>query len=145
MKEFTSAVVEVLNEDEREAQIKALMQDTIDEHGAIVKPGMSREDAEAEVDEDEYVDFKVDGRVMRAYKPGETQLLLMVASLGRGQGNDQRLAAIINIILECLRDDDRVYLEGRMLTRKKAERIPPKTINDIFEHCIGEWFARPTQ
>ena len=30
----------------------------------------SREDAEAEVDEDPYTEFKLDDRVMRAYQPG---------------------------------------------------------------------------
>lgn len=136
MKEFTSAVEDIAAEDEREEKIAALMAE---------REGMTREEAEAEVDEGDYIEFKLDDRVMRAYPPTDGQLAFMLASMGRGQTSEQRFASIINIMLECLRDADRDYMEARLLTRDRKHRLPVKTIEGIFEHMMEQWFARPTQ
>lgn len=134
MKEFISAVEDVAAEDEREAQIKAL-----------VEQGKTREEAEQEVDSESFVEFKVDGRVLRAYQPTDGQLAFMLAALGRGQSADQRFAAIINIMLASLRNEDADYLEGRLLSRDRKTMLPIKQVEAIFEHLTEEWFARPTQ
>lgn len=103
------------------------------------------EDLENEDDDEEsFIEFKLDGRVMRAYHPNEGQLIFMMAAMGRGQSQDQRFASIMNIMLSSLRDADADYLEGRMLSRGK-DRLPTKKIEEIFEHLSEEWFARPTQ
>lgn len=115
MKEFITAVEEVANE----------------EDGTPV--------------EEQYVAFKVDGRELRAYQPTDGQLAFMLAALGRGQSADQRFAAIINIMLSSLRNEDADYLEGRLLTRDPKTRLPIKQVEAIFEHLTEEWFARPTQ
>lgn len=115
MKEFISAVADVIDEDN------------------------------AIADEEKYVEFKLDGREMRAFTPTDGQLVFMLASMGRGQSSDQRFASIINVMLECLRDEDRDYMEGRLLTRDKTKRLDPEKINEIFEYLTEEWFARPTQ
>lgn len=93
--------------------------------------------------EEKYVEFTIDGRNMRAYQPHEGQLTFMLANLGRGQTSDQRFAAIINIMLSSLRDDDRDYMESRLLTRDPAKRLPVKTIEAVFEYLTEEWF-RPS-
>ena len=95
--------------------------------------------------EDQYVEFKLDGREMRAYPPTDGQLAFMLAAMGRGQTSDQRFAAIINIMLSSLRDDDRDYMESRLLTRDPKVRLPVKRIEEIFTFLTSEWFARPTQ
>lgn len=115
MKEFTTAFEEVATEDD----------------GTAV--------------EEQYVEFKLDGREMRAFQPTDGQLAFMLATLGRGQTSDQRFAAIINIMMSCLRDEDRDYLESRLLTRDPKNRLPVTQIEAIFEHLAGEWFGRPTQ
>lgn len=134
MKEFISAVEDVEAEDAREAKIVAL-----------VEEGRTREEAEHEVDDEQYVEFKVDDRVLRAYQPTDGQLAFMLAALGRGQSADQRFAAIINIMLASLRGEDQDYLEGRLLARGRKERLPIKQVEQIFEYLTEEWFARPTQ
>jgi hypothetical protein len=134
VKEFITAVEDVAAQDEREEKIKAL-----------IEQGKSREDAEAEVDGDEYVEFKVDDRVLRAYQPTDGQLAFMLAALGRGQSKDQRFASIINIMLASLRDDDQDYLEGRLLDRDPKNRLKIEMVESIFEYLTEEWFARPTQ
>lgn len=95
--------------------------------------------------EEQYVEFKLDDRVLRAYHPTDGQLTFMLASLGRGQTSDQRFAAIINIMMASLRDEDQDYLESRLLTRDPAKRLPVEQIEQIFEYLSEEWFARPTQ
>lgn len=95
--------------------------------------------------EDQYVEFKLDDRVMRAYQPTDGQLTFMMAALGRGQSNDQRFAAIINIMMSALREEDQDYFEGRLLTRDPKKRLAVKKIEEIFEYLTEEWFARPTQ
>lgn len=95
--------------------------------------------------EEQFVAFKVDGRELRAFQPTDGQLAFMLAALGRGQSADQRFAAIINIMLSSLRDEDADYLEGRLLSRDPKKRLPIKQVEAIFEHLTEEWFARPTQ
>lgn len=101
-------------------------------------------DAEG-VETEKFTEFSIDGRVLRAYPPTEGQLTFMLASMGRGQTTDQRFAAIINIMMESLRDEDKDYLESRLLTRDPKRRLHVKTIENIFEYLMEEWFARPTQ
>lgn len=136
MKEFISAVEEVEQTSEREDKIKAL-----------IAEGKTREEAEREVDAEVPLEFKLDGRVMHAFAPTTGQLAFMLATLGRGQTDDQRLAGIVNIILYSLRDDDRDYFENRMLERDKKKAVPIQTIEAIFEYMTEQWFgdSRPTQ
>lgn len=135
MKEFVTAVADIEAEDERAEKINALM--------TRAEDPLNREDAEAEVDGDRFIEFKLDDRVMRAYWPTEGQLAFMLAALGKGQTKEQRFAAILNIMFEALRGDDRDYLEGRMLTRDKSRRVPMNQIEGIFEYLASEWF-RPS-
>lgn len=134
MKEFTTAVEDSIEVEEREAKIAALQE-----------KGTSREDAEREVDsEEKYVEFKVDGRVLHAYQPLPGQLAFMLAALGRGQSADQRFAAIINIMMASLRDADSDYLESRLLTRDPKKRLGIKQIEEIFSYLTEEWFRSDT-
>lgn len=131
MKEFTSAVQEIEVEDAVEERVAALMSD-----------GLTREQAEEKAREEieKPVPFKVDGRVLKAYKPEPGQLAFMMASMGRGQTADGRFAAIINIMLECLRPGDKDYLESRLATRDKKKRLDLKVLEGIFEYLTEEWF-----
>ena len=97
------------------------------------------QDAEGTPDAERYVEFKMDGRVMRAYQPTEGQLTFMMAAMGRGQTDDQRFAGIVNIMLSSLRPADKDYFEGRLLSRGK-DRLEMKQIEPIFEHLMEEWF-----
>lgn len=94
--------------------------------------------------EEQFVEFKVDERVLRAYPPTPGQMTFMMAAMGRGQTDDQRFASIINIMFASLRASDRDWLEGRLLSRGK-DSIPMATIEKIFEHLMEEWFGNPTQ
>lgn len=117
----------------------------------------AQEDAGTPV-EDQFVEFKLvdvetdeagkevrTERVMRAYPPTQGQLTFMLAGMGRGQTNDNRFASIVNVMLECFRNEDRDYFEARLLTQDKKRMLPPKYIEGVFEYLMEEWFGRPTQ
>lgn len=91
------------------------------------------------------IEFELDGRKMTAYRPHEGQLTFMLAALGRGQTDDQRYAAIVNIMMAALKDSDQDYLEGRLLTHVRRERLRLKQLEEIFEYLVEEWFADPTR
>src|SRR6478735_5031881 len=124
MKEFVTAVVEAEAEDAREQRI-----------AKRIETGATREEAEAAEDAVDYVEFSLDGRVLRAFPPTEGQLAFMLAALGRGQSQDQRFASIINIMLASLRDEDQDYLEGRLLAKADdPKRLTIAQLEEIFEY-----------
>jgi hypothetical protein len=96
-------------------------------------------------EEEQYTQFTIDGRELRAYPPTDGQLAFILASMGRGQTTDQRFAAIVNLMLESLRDSDKDYLESRLLSRDPKKKIPIKMVEEIFTYLMEQWFARPTQ
>lgn len=137
MKQFALAVEDDILDQEREDKILALMAEKPDG-----TPGLTRTEAEEEVDP--YVEFQVGTRTMRAYRPIEGQVIFMLAALGKGQSKESRLSSILNILFESLREDDKDWLESRLLTRDPKTRLGMKTIEGIFEYCVEGWFARPT-
>jgi hypothetical protein len=108
---------------------------------AIEEAVREGEGAEEEV----FTEFEIDGRTLRAYPPTDGQLAFILASMGRGQTTDQRFAAIVNLMLESLRDADKDYLESRLLSRNPKTRIPIQMVEEIFVYLMEQWFARPTQ
>lgn len=132
MKQFALAVEDDILDQEREDKILAL-----------IESGKTRKEAEEEVDP--YVEFMVGDRTIRAYRPIEGQVIFMLAALGKGQSKESRLSSILNILFESLREDDKDWLESRLLTRDPRTRLGMKTIEGIFEHCVEGWFGRPTQ
>lgn len=136
MKEFTTAAVEAVEDAaaKREERIKA-----------YVAEGMSREDAEKKVNkEDGVIEFILDGRKMRSFKPTPGQLTFMMAAMGRGQAKESKYASIVNLMLETFEEDDQEYLESRLLSRKPSEALDLDQLEEIFEHLTEEWFSTPT-
>lgn len=129
MKEFMLAVTDEVEEQEREEQIAALM-----------AQGKTREEAETELDRGTPVEFKIGERTLKAYKPNETQLIFLLASLGRGQSKESRMASIVNVMLESLDGDDKDWFEERLLTSDRHKRIKPELVEQVFEYLTSEWF-----
>ena len=103
------------------------------------------EDIESDEDRGPAIEYEIDGRPMKAYRPHEGQLTFMLAALGRGQTDDQRYAAIVNIMMASHKGDDQDYLENRLLENDNTKRLRLKQLEEIFEYLISEWFADPTQ
>lgn len=103
------------------------------------------EEADGTAVEEQFTEFKLDDRVLRAYKPNPTQLVFLLGAMGRGQSEDQRFGSIMNIIMSALRAEDQDYLESRMLERDPRKRLSLDVLESIFEHLAEEWFGNPTQ
>lgn len=98
----------------------------------------------AAIEDGPYVEFKLDDRVMRAYRPNEGQLTFIMAAMGRGQSQADRYASIVNLMMQSLRDEDADYFESRLLSRDPKRRLRIKEdIEPIFAYLTEEWF-RPT-
>lgn len=95
--------------------------------------------------DEQFIEFKVDDRVLHAFQPTDGQLTFMLASLGRGQSSESRFASIINIMMSSLRDEDADYLESRLLDRNPKNRLRVEQIEEIFEFLVEEWFGTPTK
>lgn len=129
MKEFALAVSDEIEEQEREDKIAAL-----------VEQGKTREEAETEVDRGRPVEFKIGERTLKAYKPNETQLIFLLATMSRGQSKTTRMAGVVNVMLESLDGDDKDWFEERLLSSDPKMRIHPKTIEGVFEYLTTAWF-----
>ena len=90
------------------------------------------------------IEFKIDGRVMHAKRPITGQLIFMMTSLGRGQNTHSRFANMVNLLLETLDEDDRVWLENRLLDGNPKTALDPDVISDVFDYLTEEWFGNPT-
>lgn len=101
------------------------------------------EDAHDEVDIDEGQTLKLDGEILRYFKPVEGQVLLYLAQTGRHATKDDRVAAIINFFMELFDERSKDHLVARLMDREDAFGVA--MIEEILESLIEEWVGRPTQ
>lgn len=129
MKEFALAVIDEVEDSTREERIAAL-----------VAEGKTQREAEIEVDRGRAVEFKIGDRVLKAYKPDEAQLIFLMATMARGQSKTNRMAGVINVMMESLDEDDKDWFEERLLTSDRKRKIAPQTIEAVFEYLTEQWF-----
>lgn len=82
-------------------------------------------------------------RKVHAYRPADGQLALLMASMGRGMQANDAIAATVNFFCNLFEDDDRYYIEERLLSRKR--NISIERIQEILEELIEKWSGHPTQ
>lgn len=87
--------------------------------------------------------FEVDGRQMVAYKPDEGQFAMLMANVGRGSSDSDRVAGLINFVINIIDDKGADYLVGRLYNRKDVFGI--EQIEEIMEWLVEEWTGNPTQ
>lgn len=108
---------------------------------AAVDAASTEEEKPTPLDIDEI--SKAEGRQVHAYRPADGQLALLMASMGRGMQANDAIAATVNFFCGLFEDDDRYYIEERLLSRKR--NIPIERIQELLEELIEKWSARPTQ
>lgn len=86
---------------------------------------------------------KAENRQVYAYRPADGQLALLMASMGRGMQANDAIAATVNFFCGLFEDDDRYYIEERLLSRKR--NISIERIQEMLEELVEKWSARPTQ
>lgn len=108
---------------------------------AAVEAASTDEEQPTPIDIDDI--SRADGKVVYAYRPADGQLALLMASMGRGMAANEAIAATVNFFCGLFEDDDRLYIEERLLSRKRNIEID--RIQELLEGLIEKWSARPTQ
>lgn len=81
--------------------------------------------------------------VLKAYRPSDGQLAMLMASIGKGASEIDGVAGPMNFFDTLLDDDGRRYVTDRLFDRK--DLFGPENIQEILEACVEEWGGRPTQ
>lgn len=87
--------------------------------------------------------MKVDGHVVRYYRPTDGQVAVYMASTGRHSSDSDRTAAIINFFIELFDKESQAYLVERLLDRDDPFGLAQ--IEEMIEALTEEWSGRPTQ
>lgn len=91
---------------------------------------------------DEGTPFKVDDRECKAYRPGDGQLAVLMATTGRHSSQEESIAGIINFFASVLDDDSHTYVVSRLLDRRDPFGIAE--VEDIMRGLVKEWTGNPT-
>lgn len=103
-------------------------------------------DSIGEVDENDFVEMKHDGRVVKFFKPSPGQASIMLTMGGRDMDLHQT-GVFISLFLELMDFDTRRYFESRLLDRNDpfSQLDCDGGIMDIWEELMKGWSARPTK
>lgn len=80
---------------------------------------------------------------LKAYRPSDGQLAMLMASMGRGANPVDSVAGPMNFFDTLLDDEGRHYVTERLFDRK--DPFGPDVMEAIMEALIEEWGGRPTQ
>lgn len=99
--------------------------------------------------DDGSVEFKITNEdtgettLCRAYKPGDGQFAVLMATTSRHSAQSEQIAGIINFFASVLDDESHHYIVSRLLDRRDPFGI--EQVQEIMEHLVEEWSGRPTQ
>lgn len=93
--------------------------------------------------EDEGTSFDVGDRTLVAYKPDEAQFSMLMASVGRGQSDSDRIAGFINFMVAIMDDKSAAYLEKRLLNRRDPFGV--EHMEEIMSNLVKLWSGNPTK
>lgn len=99
--------------------------------------------AEAAVNDEETLEFKIDDRVVTSYRPTDGQLAMLMASLGRHTATTVKVAGVIDFFVTILDDESYDYVVSRLLSRE--DPLGMDQVQEVIEWLIEEWSGRPTQ
>lgn len=82
--------------------------------------------------------------ICHAYPPSEGQVLLLLAdAVGRNRGTQDKIAAIVDFMVDVLDKESHDYIVGRLLDRRDPFGVAQ--IEPIVMWMIEEWGGRPTK
>lgn len=100
--------------------------------------------AERETVEDgDVYEFEIDGVKCKAYRPGDGQLGVLMATTGRYANIQDQIAGIINFFASVLDDASQHYVVTRLLDRKDPFGIDQ--VESIMRWMVEEWTGNPTR
>jgi hypothetical protein len=87
--------------------------------------------------------FKIDGHELRAYKPTEGQLAMLMAQLGRHTSETTKIAGVIDFFTSVMDEASHQYVVQRLLSRDDPMEL--KQVEEVMEWMVEEWSGRPTK
>lgn len=78
-----------------------------------------------------------------AYQPDEAQFAMLMATVGRGATDADRIAGIINFFINILDERGSNYLQGRLLDRTDPYGIDD--VEQIMDWLAEQWTGNPTR
>jgi hypothetical protein len=97
----------------------------------------------AVVDDEQAMEFAIDGTEMKAYQPTDGQLAMLMSNLGRHTSVQTRLAGVIDFFVAVLDEESATYVSDRLLSR--TDPLGLEQVQEIMEWMVEEWTGRPTQ
>lgn len=89
------------------------------------------------------MEFKIDGQVVKAFRPTDGQIAMLMAALGRHTTESTKIAGVIDFFVYTLDDESYNYVVNRLLSRD--DQLQLDQIQEVIEWMIEEWSGRPTQ
>ena len=88
------------------------------------------------------LEFSIDGTTLRAYRPTEGQLALLMAALGRHTTESTKIAGAVDFFVSIMDQESYTYLADRLMSRLDPMKM--EEITDVVQWIIEEWAGRPT-
>lgn len=98
-----------------------------------------------EVDVEDTLTFKHDGREVTFYKPSTGQAAIMLTMTSR-EMDAKNAGTFIQLFFELMEEETAKYFQSRLLDRKDSFDLDgPGGIVDIFENISEEWSGKDTK
>lgn len=112
---------------------------------------MALKSIESDPDDDDFITFDFpdatydSGRSpeFKAYRPIPSQFAIAVSATGPRRNVAEKLAGIIDFMVEVLDEDGNAYVTNRLCDRR--DKFGLDELNDLMEWMVEEWSARPTE
>lgn len=95
-----------------------------------------------EGNQDSYVEFSIDDQVVRAYRPDDAMIAIIIARTGKRSSSAEVAAAAIDFFYSVLDKKSARYVEDRLFDREDPFGL--EEVLDILFDLIEEWSGRPT-
>jgi len=92
---------------------------------------------------DSGLEMKLDGEVLRYFKPTDGQVAIYMASSGRHASANDRTAALVDFFLGLFDENSQDILAKRL--RDRDDPFGVKKIGEIIESMLEDWSGRPIQ
>jgi len=98
---------------------------------------------EAVTDDEQVVEFTVDGLEVRAHQPSSGQMAMVYQALSDYNTDQRKVAGIIDFFMGLLDEDVQQALGQRLLSREDPFDLDQVT--NILTWLVEEWAGRPTR
>lgn len=100
-------------------------------------------EAQAKEADEDFIEFKIDEQVVKAYRPTPSQMAWAITATGRYTSFSDKVAGVIDFFVGVLDEESRVHVVNRLMDR--SDPFDFEQVQDIIKFLVEEWSGRPTQ